>query len=115
MAVDFCIKQNDTWPKLQVQALTASGSTIDLTNASTVVFRGVKINGAATITGGASVTDGSAGSVEYDWGTTGTVDTARPVTAGDYKGEFGISFSDDSTARIPNNGYISIRVLSKVL
>ena len=115
MAVDFCIKQNDTWPKLQVQAKDANGDAISLTSASTVVFRAAKINGAATITGGASATDATAGSVAYDWGTTGTVDTARPVTPGDYKSEFGISFADGSTARIPNNGYIVIRVLSKVL
>lgn len=103
MAADFNIKQNDTRPAIQA-TLTAAASDV----ITSVQFRMSDKNGALKVNhSGGIVTQPSStsgGVVKYQW-LTGDTDTA-----GDFRGEFEITFSDSRIETYPNRGYIAIHI-----
>lgn len=110
MAV-FKIKEGDTSPALSY-ALTPKTVTL---SGATVVFNmmrkggTVKISGAsATITDNGDGTSSGTPTVRYDW------TAADTNTAGVYRGEFQVTYSDSSIETFPNDGYIEIRILKDI-
>lgn len=102
-SADFSIKQNDTRPSI-LATLTAAATDV----ISSVTFRmstkaGVrKVDHSAAIQTQPSASSG--GQVKYQW-LTGDTDTA-----GDYRGEFIVTFNDGRIETYPNRGYIAIHV-----
>lgn len=61
---DRTIKAGDTWPPF-TDTLTDKDGPIDLTNADTVSFALVPVEGGTAYSGAATVTDAETGAVEY--------------------------------------------------
>ena len=103
MAADFNIKQFDTRPSL-VATLTAAATDV----ISSVKFKMSDKTGAVKINTGASpVTQpsvSSGGVVKYGW-VAGDTDVA-----GDFRGEFTVTFNDGRVETYPNRGYIAIHI-----
>ena len=97
----FQMKENDTKPSLYVN-LVQDGSAVDLTGASVAFHMDGVINSAAVIT------DAAGGSVRYDWA---AADTA---TAGSYRAEFQVTFSDGSIETFPNSGYFYVNIAEEL-
>ena len=90
------IKQGDTRPLLY-GTLTAGGVPIDLTTASTVKFTMTNAAGSVVISLAACViVSAAAGIVSYAW------QSADTATAGEFQGEFKITWADSSIQRVPN-------------
>jgi len=98
----FRIKTNDTSPKLAVTLEDALGNAIGLAGCSARFH--MKAFGASSlkIDAVATITDDTAGKVEYAW--TGT-DTD---TAGTYYGEIEVTYADATVETFPNSGYFTI-------
>jgi hypothetical protein len=98
------VKRNDLKPDINATLLDQTGVPIDLTGA-TVRFiiasseRGVIVNAPATIV------NATQGKVRYTWV---SGDTAN---AGEYRAEFEVTFSDGRKLTVPNDSYISVRIL----
>jgi len=101
MGDTFQMKQNDTRPSLYVN-LAQDGSVVDLTGAAVKFHMGTVIDTAAVIT------DATRGSVRYDWL---AADTA---TAGSYRAEFQVTFSDGGIETFPNDGHLIINIYSEL-
>ena len=106
---EFWVKQGDTGEQIQTQLLDASGTAINLTTATGVTFHMkrdqdtvAKVSAAATIINAAS------GIVGYTW--TGT-DTD---TAGDFKGEWKITYTGGATRTVPTSTYDPVHVMAKL-
>ena len=93
----WTIKQGDTRPIL-AGTLTAGGNIIDLTSAATVKFTMTNSAGDVVIDLGACdiVSPATNGQVTYAWGADDT------ETAGEFQGEFKITWSDSTVQRVPN-------------
>lgn len=108
MSVDRYIKRNDTTNALQATLQDADGVAVNLTGA-TVKFkmrlassRVTKVDASATIVTAAS------GIVKYTW-QTGDTDTA-----GNYEGEFEVTYTDNTIQTFPNDSYIKIQIKEDV-
>ena len=101
MATTFYIKQNDTKPSLSAQLLS-DGSAVDLTGATVKFHMGDSVDSAAT------VVDAATGNVRYDWV------TADTETAGLFRAEFEVTFSDGTVETFPNDGYLLINITEEV-
>lgn len=110
------LKEEDSAPNLQAElleestggTLTISGSTQtenpDLTGA-TVVFNMVDSDGSLVINrASVTITDAASGEVEYDWSSSDT------STAGDYEGEFEVTFDDGEVVSYPNDKNFGITI-----
>ena len=106
---DFWIKQNDTFPALQVTLKDEDGASVNLSG-TTVVFNmrdtateTLKINNQT-----ATVVDALNGVVEYRWATgdTDTVDS--------YEAEFEVTYGSGGIETFPNTAYIEIEVVEEV-
>jgi hypothetical protein len=109
MSSAYFIKRNDTKGTIECNLLDGDSTAVDLTGA-TVKFlmrregrSGVKVNSAASVVG-----DPAAGVVSYQW------EAADTDTAGDYEGEFEVTFSDGRVATFPSDGYVPVTVLADV-
>lgn len=109
MTAVFTIKQDDTFPVLEVGCRQGDGSPLPLTTATGVRFRmwaegNLKpvIDEAAAV-----VVDADTGVVRYLWA---PKDTAVP---GSYKGEFVVDFPGVDQQTVPTIGAISIRVTAR--
>jgi hypothetical protein len=104
----FVIKQGDTSPSLMVNLLDSSRQSADLTG-STVLFHFRRVRGTTVVTTApAVIVDAGAGQVRYDWR---AQDTA---TAGDYEGEFEVTYADGSIETFPNEGFIEISMPEQI-
>ena len=104
----FVIKQGDTSPALLVTLQDSGRQPVSL-NGSTVLFHFRGTRGSATpVTAPAVIVDAEAGQVRYDWR---AEDTA---TAGDYEGEFEVTYSDGTVETFPNDGYIEISMPEQI-
>ena len=101
MATTFYIKQGDTKPSLSAQLLS-DGSAVDLTGATVKFHMGTIIDATATIV------DAATGNVRYDWV------TADTETAGLFRAEFEVTFSDGTVETFPNDGYLLINIIEEV-
>lgn len=103
----FSIKEGDTSPSI---SYTLSPETVILTGA-TVVFNMVDRAGVAKISrGSCSITDNGDGTatgtptVQYNW----TADDTD--TAGLYRAEFEVTYSDSTVETFPNSDFIAVNV-----
>ena len=104
----FFIKQNDTAPILQADLKDANNTAVDVTGA-TITFKMRPVSSTtATINSSATIIDGEAGSVKYEWV---SGDTA---TAGSYFAEFQVVFSGGRIETFPNGDYIQITILDDI-
>ena len=104
----FFVKQNDTSPKLAATLKDGNGQVVDVTGAS-VRFHMAKLNSSTVITdASATVTNGSAGTVEYAWTASDT------ASIGTFRGEFEVTFSTGLIQTYPNSGYISIQITDEI-
>lgn len=103
----FYIKQNDTGAQLQFELTPSS---VDLTGAS-VVFnmrdratKAVKVSRGTAVVVTATVTP----TVKYPW------QAADTDTAGDFEGEFEVTFVSGQIETYPNDGFIPIHITEDV-
>ena len=105
----FVIKQGDRLPSLEATIRRRSdGSAVDLTTALGVTFRMWKqrvVGGSYKVNAAAVMVTPSSGVVRYDWTSLDTDD------AGDYLGEFVVSWPSSKTQTIPTDGAFHVRVL----
>lgn len=99
------VKKGDRRPAVTATAKDAAGVVIDLTGATAkfIMFDWnglVKVNAAATIL--APATDGK---LQYDWV------AADTDTAGAYRAEFEVTFSDGKKMTVPNADFIHVHVV----
>ena len=104
----FFVKQNDTSPKLAATLKDGNGQVVDVTGAS-VRFHMAKLNSSTVITdASATVTNGSAGTVEYAWTASDT------ASIGTFRGESEVTFPTGLIETYPNSGYISIQITDDI-
>ena len=98
---DLTVKQHDTWPPVRATLSDASGP-IDLTGATQIklILKGATV----TITGNCTVVSAPAGTVSYTWA---AGDTA---VAGDYQGEFEITWPGGKVETVPNDSYLAVTI-----
>lgn len=108
-APTFYIKQNDTRPQLEVNLRDDRDRPINITGA-TVVFSmrnvsddSVKIDEASTTT-----VSSTGGRVRYSF------TAANTNTAGNFDGEFQVTFLDSTIETFPNDGYIRVIIVDDV-
>lgn len=97
----FAIKRNDRLPLLRVNLTRSDGSIPDLTGA-TVRF---KMGSPVPINGIADIVNAVGGVVEYPWA---GADTA---SAGNFRGEFEVTYGSGKLETFPNDGYLVIQIL----
>ena len=104
--VVFEMKQNDTKPYIEAELQDATGSALDLTNASSISFNlGTNDNAFTPVLSGACVVTGSTtGLCEYRWA---DGDTNR---SGLYLGEFEVTYSDSSVLTLPSDNNLVIKI-----
>lgn len=107
---DLTMKRNDTWPPLSAVLKDGEGNPLDLTTADTIR---ILLAGSITIKTGpaAIVGDPKDGTVEYEWQGAEGEDPADLHTAGEYKGEFEITYEDGSVQTVPNDDYFTLAVV----
>lgn len=93
----FIIKQNDTSPAIR-QELTSDGEVVDLSGASVSFIMEGKFDRTA------SIVDAAAGLVSYSW------QAGDTATAGEFRSEWEVTFSDGKVETFPNAGYITIDI-----
>lgn len=101
---DFHLKVGDTKEPINATCLDSAGAIVDLTGA-TVVFRMAQFgSGARKVNATATIVSAAAGTVRYQWL------TADVNTAGEYEGEFRVTFSGGAIQSFPNASTISILI-----
>lgn len=108
MADFFKLKRGDTSPAMRRVLADEDGVAINITGA-TVVFNMRAAGGAVVVDGAAAVvTDAAGGEVRYDWQ---AGDTAE---AGDFEGEFQITYLSGAVETVPNDGHIQIKITGDI-
>lgn len=105
---DFTIKRGDRLPVLEAVCIdkdTDPDTPVDLTSAASVKFI-MRKQGSSTTKVSATATFGNRpdGEVYYEWAANDT------DTAGDFDGEFELTWSDGKVQTFPNNGHIRIKI-----
>lgn len=100
----FAIKVGDTSPTLEATLTDHDDEPINVTDAE-VTFVMTKVGYTdPVIEGSASVNDGEAGEVEYEW------ESGDTDESGIYEAEFEIEYADGHTETSPSDGYIYVRI-----
>ena len=102
----FNIKQNDTSPAIRYTL----SPLVNLTGATVVFNMRARDNGAVKIARAVAtiIAPATDGVVQYDWAASDT------DTAGNWQGEFEITFADAAIETYPNNGYINIQITEEI-
>lgn len=103
MADSLTVKAGDTYPPVQI-TLSDAGGSVDLTVADSVRF--VMKSGATIVEGPMTVTDATAGIVEYTW-TSGDTDIAAV-----YQAEVEVTWNVGEIETFPNDGYKTVTILA---
>jgi len=103
----FNLKKNDTEPTIQAMLMTDDGSPVDLSVAS-VRFHMRNSSGTVVIDEPATIINGSAGIVQYDWTATET------ETSGLFEAEFEVTYSSGGIETFPNVGYEEIVITDDI-
>jgi hypothetical protein len=94
------LKQHDNWPPLNATLSDAVGP-MDLTGATVkLILVGVTV----TITGACTLVDAVNGVVRYTWA------NGDLAVAGDYSGEFEVTFSTGKIETFPSDSYFTLTV-----
>jgi hypothetical protein len=102
------IKQNDTYPPLRVTLTDSTDTAVDVTGA-TVTFRMVDAADTNIVDDKAcSLITPASGIVEYQWL------AADTDTAGDFRGEFHVTFVGGAIGTFPNDGYVHITIVPEL-
>jgi len=105
MAYDVIIKRGDTRNAIKAVLKASAGTPVDLTDCS-VSFCMAPLNRPAVIRRAAHIEDALAGEVWVVWAPKET------DISGIYRAEFEVVYQDGRKETFPNNGYISIQILS---
>lgn len=108
---DFEIKENDLLPSITYQLQDAAGN-IDLTGSSVKFIMSAQLGVTNKVDAAATIVTPASGIVRYDW--TGT-DTDTPNDPDDpndaYFAEWEITFPSTKKLTVPNDGYITVRII----
>jgi len=104
----FNIKRNDTAPAISGTCKDADDAAKNLTSA-TVRFHMLDDDGETVVDEAATLTDAANGIVSYAWA------AADTDTAGGFRGEFEVTYSDSTIETFPNRGFIPIRIYEDLL
>jgi len=104
----FYIKQNDTSPSIQATLENGDGQKVNLSGCSIRFY--MKEIGSATVKvdGAVTVVNENTGLIRYDW-----VDSDTNV-AGNYHGEFQVTYPSTKVETFPNDGYIKIKITDDI-
>ncbi len=102
MSNQFSIKENDTSPAIQFQLTLGTGQTLV---GATATFKMASPNGGALKINNAAIVDSAQNILSYQW-VAGDTDTA-----GVYRAEFEVTYSDGKIETFPNSDYIQINVM----
>ena len=105
MPVTSTIKQNDTSPPFTATLRDGDGEVVDISGATVKFLMRNRLTRALKVDGVASVVSGSGGTISYTWA---SGDTDTPGT---YEVEIEITFSDETVATWPSDGYHELSVL----
>lgn len=105
MSYDVTIKRGDTRSCIKAVLKDYSGAPVDLTGCS-VDFHMAPLNRPATISRAAHIENAAEGEVWVIWA------PGETDTAGVYRAEFEVMYNDGRLETFPNDGYISIQILS---
>lgn len=103
----FYIKQNDTSPGIETILQAEDGTVIDLTGCQ-VVFHMKHAQRTVSVSGACTVVDENGGRVRYDW------QAGNTATAGWYRGEFQVTYTDGKIETFPNDGSVWISVEAEI-
>ena len=101
----FNIKKGDTLPVFSVTLQFANGSAVDLTSSTVFLHLGSFGNFEPVFSGEATITDATAGEVEYRWSGNG----ADTNTTGTFWAEFKASWTG-SQLTLPANHSLKVRI-----
>ncbi|EEX09645.1 hypothetical protein SL1157_1689 [Ruegeria lacuscaerulensis ITI-1157] len=102
MAETFTIKRDDTSPAIQFQLTLGTGQTLV---GATATFKMASLNGGALKIDSPAAVDSAQNILSYQW------DAGDTDTAGVYRAEFEVTYSDGKIETFPNSEYIQINVL----
>lgn len=100
------MKQHDTAPSIQFAFTDLSGNVPpgSLTSATVKFFMKLPAGGALKVNGTATIVNPATWQFAYQW-VTGDTDTA-----GDYNGEFEVTYADGTKQTFPDPGYLDILI-----
>ena len=105
---DFVIKQNDTSPDIKAILKDAEENAIDLWGA-TVKFHLSDYPGEKVIINSiATIEEAENGEVKYNW------QSGDTETAGRYKAEFQVDFTNGRIETFPNQGFLEIEIFKEL-
>ena len=108
MAVTSSIKQNDSSPAFTATLRDGDGDVVDLTNATARFLMRNRRTREQKVAAAASVTDESGGRISYQW-LAGDTDTP-----GVFQVEIEVTFSDETVATFPSDGYHQLTILAEI-
>lgn len=105
-AYDWVTKVGDTEPPLEVTLTDGDYEPKDLTNAQGVDFHMADPHeSTAKVDAAAAIDDAANGAVSYSWADPDT------DTAGEYEGEFEVTWADGDDETFPKAGYLDIKII----
>lgn len=105
---DFVIKQNDTFPAIEVEVKKPNGRPYDLTNVLLAKFILRGSDGITIFNKDAVVIDEENGIIQYIW------DAEDTAEAGNFEGEFKLVFTDGNVLTVPNSEYIDVKIVDDI-
>lgn len=106
--IDFSIKRGSLYPALDAILKDEDDNVFSISGASSVMFILRPLRTQTPITGAASIVDGPAGHVRYEWA---AGDTNIPGFA---DAEFKVFFGDGPMS-FPSNGYITVNITESLI
>lgn len=109
MLKEFRIVEGDRLPELVATFTDANGAAIDISGLSVQFAMTNAESGTNKVNAAAVIVDGPTGRAKYSWL---AVDTDTP---GYYRAHFRVTYSGSRKSTFPNDGYIFVRVLPKLV
>jgi hypothetical protein len=106
-APDFVIKAHDQLPAIAATLVDADLVPVDISDATVLFIMANATSRVVKLTSEATVVDGVAGRVEYQWND--TTDTATP---GEYVAEWQVTFGDGKKQTFPSNSYNTVSIVA---